>query len=186
VVAIDAQGKRKIGRFISGSINRFESRIKLLLKRLNVLAEQKKRLGLQEDIYEIQVSREFTKNIYEDDIDYWDDRVPIINIVGLMEGRGKTILSQFVFYDPVMNEEIEIEVWVRVPEYFDLISFTRTILRSIHFSALDGTNLDRLKRELRQRLAGKRLFLIRDNVWNKDGHTWRIPYFVLVDLQEIR
>ncbi|KAK2386188.1 putative disease resistance RPP13 protein [Trifolium repens] len=172
VVAIDAQGKRKIGRFISGSINRFESRIKLLLKRLNVLAEQKKRLGLQEDIYEIQVSREFTKNIYEDDIDYWDDRVPIINIVGLMEGRGKTILSQFVFYDPVMNEEIEIEVWVRVPEYFDLISFTRTILRSIHFSALDGTNLDRLKRELRQRLAGKRYFLVRDNVWNKDGHTW--------------
>ncbi|KAK2440176.1 putative disease resistance RPP13 protein [Trifolium repens] len=181
VVAIDAQGKSKIGRFISGSTNRFESRIKLLLKRLHVLAKQKYILGLQEDVYEIQVSREFTnrEREKEETMDsvfsnsYWDDDpVPIINIVGLMGGRVKTILSQFVFYDAMIQEEFEIKVWVRVSEYFDLISLTRSILRSIHFSALDGTNLDRLKRELRQRLAGKREFLIRDNVWNKDGHTW--------------
>ncbi|WJX36772.1 hypothetical protein P8452_24614 [Trifolium repens] len=61
VVAIDAQ-RNKIGRFVSGSISRFESRIKELLKRLNVLVEQKNFLGLQEDRYEIQLSREFTNS----------------------------------------------------------------------------------------------------------------------------
>ncbi|WJX30852.1 hypothetical protein P8452_19345 [Trifolium repens] len=180
VVAIDAQGKRKIGRFISGSVNRFESRIKLLLKRLNVLAEQKKRLGLQEDIYEIQVSREFTNRVISRHINmnYWDDRVPIINIVGLMGERGRAILYQFVFYGAMIQEEFEIKICVRVSESFDLISLTQSILRSIHFSALehlDGTNLDKLKRELRQRLEGKGYFLVRDNVW-KTWEKFALPF----------
>ncbi|WJX60321.1 hypothetical protein P8452_45545 [Trifolium repens] len=108
MVAIDTQRKGKIGRLISATINRFESRIKVLLKRLIVLAEQTNRLGLQEDSYEIrvsqQLSRELTTESLVDDesviygrehekeeiIDFLlqdsdcGNQVPIISIVGLI------------------------------------------------------------------------------------------------------
>jgi translation initiation factor RLI1 len=166
VIDTNAQRKGTIRRFVSGFIKRFDSRIKELLKRLNVLVEQKNLLGLQEDRYEIQMSREYTH--YELLVDEETVKgAPIINIVGLMGGRGKRILSEFVFGDPRIQEEFKIKVWVRVPESFDPISFTRLILESIHSSALDGTNMDTLRLELQQRLAGKKYFLIRDNVWLK-------------------
>ncbi|PNX86133.1 CC-NBS-LRR resistance protein, partial [Trifolium pratense] len=183
VVAIDAQGKGKIGRFISATINRFESRIKVLLKRLVVLSEEYNRLGLKENSYEIrasqQLSMEFTTGIYgreheKEEIisfllakSYCDDQVPIITIVGLT-GMGKTTLAQLVFNDHRIIEQFDIKVWVHVSESFVRIRLTRSILESIHSSAVDCENLDILQCELQRRLAGKRYLLVLDDVWNKD------------------
>ncbi|CAJ2667407.1 unnamed protein product [Trifolium pratense] len=161
VIAIEAQQKGKIGRFISATVNQFESRIKVLIKWLNVLAEQKNRLGLEEDSYEIRISQQLSS---------YFDKVPIISIVGLM-GMGKTTLAQLVFNDHRIMEQFDFKVWVRVSESFDLTRLTRSILESIDSSAVDCENYI-LQRELQQRLAGKRYLLVLDDVWNKDRHTW--------------
>ncbi|GAU20830.1 hypothetical protein TSUD_120220 [Trifolium subterraneum] len=191
VVAIDAQPtKSKIGRFISATINRFESRIKVLLKRLIVLEVQKNRLGLEKDSkisFSQQLSREFTTEFCVDDesVIYGrehekeeiihflladTDSISIISIVGLA-GMGKTTLAQLVFNDHRITEQFDFKVWLCVSESFNLIRLTRSILKSIDSSAADCENYI-LQRELQQRLAGKRYLLVLDDVWNKDKPTW--------------
>ncbi|WJX36769.1 hypothetical protein P8452_24612 [Trifolium repens] len=147
VIANDAQRMGKIRRFISASINRFESRIKVLLKRLNVLVEQKNLLGLQEDRYEIGVSRQLlskntTVSLVDESVIYGREhdkaeiihflleasdcgnQVPIISIVGLI-GMGKTTLAQLVYNYHRMTEQFKIKAWVDVPEYYDLFHITK-------------------------------------------------------------
>ncbi|KAK2440181.1 putative disease resistance RPP13 protein [Trifolium repens] len=143
----DAETKQYQNLDVKNWLDDLKNELYELEQTLNVLEEQKNLLGLQEDSYEIQLSREFTNEFLVDD-------------------ESVIFYRKHDEYDE--REEFEIKVWVRVSESFDLISLTRSIIESIQSSALYHTNLDRLKRELQQRLAGKRYFLVR----NKDGHTW--------------
>ncbi|MCH95133.1 CC-NBS-LRR resistance protein, partial [Trifolium medium] len=189
VIAIDAQQKGKIERFISGYINRFESRIKVLLKRLNVLAEQKNRLGLQDTTRAAGNDGVVSSSFFYESVMYGrelenqeiidcllsdsgsDNQVPIISIVGPI-GMGKTTLAQVVYNNHLVMEVFELKAWVHVSESFDLVSLTQSILRSIHSSAADSEDLEILQHQLQQRLTGKRYLLVLDDVWNKNGNMW--------------
>ncbi|GAU51663.1 hypothetical protein TSUD_120150 [Trifolium subterraneum] len=161
-IAIDAQQKGKILRFFSGFIKRFNRRIKVLLKRLEVLADQKDILGLQEATRaEGRVSRrllsEFPTASSVDESDIYgrenekeeiieflladngsDNQVSIISVVGLM-GMGKTTLAQLVYNDHRIKKQFDHIAWVHVSESFDLIRLTRSILDTFLSSVADFT-----------------------------------------------
>ncbi|AES69056.1 putative P-loop containing nucleoside triphosphate hydrolase, leucine-rich repeat domain, L [Medicago truncatula] len=187
VIATDAaQQKGKIQRFLSGSINRFESRIKVLIKRLKVLAKQNDRLQLHQDYcyHEDGASNFGTSSFMNESIIYGrehekeeiidfllsyshgDNRVPIISIVGL-NGIGKTTLAQLVYNDHMTRDQFEVIGWIHVSKSFNYRHLMKSILKSISLSTLYDEDKEILKHQLQQRLAGKKYLLVLDDVWIK-------------------
>jgi hypothetical protein len=171
VIATDAaQQKGMIQRFLSGSFNRFESRIKVLLKRLIVFAELTEILQLREltsGDYEGGGSDFATSSFMDESIIYGRERekeeiinfllsdgynrVSIISIVGLM-GMGKTALAQLVYNDNRIQEQFEFKAWVHVPESFGCLRLNEEIL---DFQLLHW-------------LAGDKYLLVLDDAWIKN------------------
>ncbi|KAK2386186.1 putative disease resistance RPP13 protein [Trifolium repens] len=100
-----------------------------------------------------------------------DNQVSIISIVGL-GGMGKTTLAQLVYNDHRITEQFEIKAWVCVSQSDDLVRLTRSILESFQSSAADSQDLEKLQRQLQQRLMGKRYLLVLDDVWTRNGNMW--------------
>jgi len=189
VIATDAQRKGKMRRFLSAFINRFESRIKVLLERLEFLAGQKDVLGFQvaadptilESLPTASVVNESVihgrEHEKEEMIKFLlrdsdgDNRVPIISIVGLM-GMGKTTLAQLVYNDHRIQQQFELKAWVHVSKSFDLVNLTTSILWSFDSPAADSEDLEILQRQLKQLLMGKKYLLVLDGVWEIDENTW--------------
>ncbi|PNY07472.1 CC-NBS-LRR resistance protein [Trifolium pratense] len=182
--------------FPSLTPNPFESRINELLENLQLLADQKKDLGLEDGpcaskeglvswkpatrlsttalvdestIYGRGVQKEeLIKFLFEG-----NDRgnqVPIISIVGL-GGMGKTTLAKLVYNDNTMKGHFELKAWVYVSESFDDVGFTKAILTSFEFSA-DGEDLNLLQQQLHDKLTGKKYLLVLDDIWNGNAECW--------------
>jgi len=172
----------------------FESRIKVLLKRLKFIADQISYLGLQDAtrasneegvtpqilptislVYESVIyGRELEKHEIIDYLLYGSDsgnQVPIIGIVGVI-GIGKTTLAKLVYNDVLIMEHFELKSWVHVSESFDPVRLTQSILRSVHSSAADSEDLEILQHQLQQRLMGKKFLLVLDDVRNKNRNMW--------------
>ncbi|AES69065.1 LRR and NB-ARC domain disease resistance protein, putative [Medicago truncatula] len=203
IIASDAaKQKGKIQRFLSGSINRFESRIKVLLKRLEFLADQKNILGLHElsrYYYEDGASRFSTASLVAESVIYGREhekeeiiefllsdshgynRVSIISIVGL-DGIGKTTLAQLVYNDHMTRDQFEVIGWIHVSESFNYRHLIKSVLKSISLSTLYDDDKEILKRQLQQRLAGKKYLLVLDDVWIK--HCNMLERLLLIFNQE--
>ena len=152
--------------------NPFESRINEQLDKLELLAKQKKKLGLGEGpcaSNEGLVSWKPSKrspssalvdesSIYGRDVDKEKlinfllagndsgNQVPIISIVGL-GGMGKTTLAKLVYNDSKIEEHFELKAWVYVSESFDVVGLTKAIINSFNSSA-DGEDLNLLQHQL--------------------------------------
>jgi hypothetical protein len=135
-VIADTQRKGKIRRFLSAFIFRgLKVRVKVLLKRFIVIAEQTEILGLQEltgDDHEGGASGFQSASLLDEYVIYGrerekeeiiefllshgegDNRVPIISIVGL-NGIGKTTPAQLV--SRMMRDEFHYIAWVDVSSY---------------------------------------------------------------------
>ncbi|KAJ4780074.1 Disease resistance protein RGA2 [Rhynchospora pubera] len=95
----------------------------------------------------------------------------IIQIVG-QGGIGKTTLARLVYNDPrVLTEPggqgfFELNMWLSVSENFDGIKLTKEMLQYVspEFSQ-SVTSFDLLQKELKEKLASKRILLVLDNVW---------------------
>jgi len=197
VMATYIQQKVTRRSFLSGfNINRrFEYRMEVLLRNLKFLLDQKDILGLQEltsGDYEIGVRqkllREFrTLSLVDESVIYGrnhekeeivdfllsdsDNRVLIISIVGLI-GIGKTTLVQLVYNDHRIVKQFELKAFVHVPESFDLVSLTQSILRSFDSSAVDSEDFEILQRQMQQLLTSKKFLLVLDGIWDVDENTW--------------
>ncbi|KAJ1688897.1 hypothetical protein LUZ63_013052 [Rhynchospora breviuscula] len=95
----------------------------------------------------------------------------IIQIVG-QGGIGKTTLGRLVYNDPRVLTEPEGQgffdqkMWLSVSENFDGIKLTKEMLKYVspNFS-LSDTSFDSLQKELKEKLASKRILLVLDNLW---------------------
>ncbi|PPD75656.1 hypothetical protein GOBAR_DD27408 [Gossypium barbadense] len=99
--------------------------------------------------------------------------VCVVSIVG-MGGIGKTTLAQLVFNDPSIKESFDHKSWVCVSDDFDAVNITKTILRSLDADSRDENDLNLLQVKLKEKLSGKRLLLVLDDIWNESYSDWTI------------
>ncbi|KAL4600748.1 hypothetical protein ACB092_11G221100 [Castanea dentata] len=72
-----------------------------------------------------------------------------------MGGIGKTTFTRFIYNDSRVNERFDLKAWVCVLVNFDSFQTFKTILE-----------------EVRKTLAGKKVFLVLDDVWNENYNEW--------------
>ncbi|TYI85244.1 hypothetical protein E1A91_D05G427000v1 [Gossypium mustelinum] len=101
------------------------------------------------------------------------DGVCVLSIVGL-GGMGKTTLAQLVYNDPSIKESFDHKSWVCVSDDFDAVNITKTILRSLDADSRDENDLNLLQVKLKEKLSGKRLLLVLDDIWNESYSDWTI------------
>nr|AAS49214.1 disease resistance protein [Glycine max] len=122
-------------------------------------------------IYGRDDDKEMIFNWLTSDIDNCN-KLSILPIVG-MGGLGKTTLAQHVFNDPRIENKFDIKAWVCVSDEFDVFNVTRTILEAVTKSTDDSRNREMVQGRLREKLTGKRFFLVLDDVWNRNQKEWK-------------
>ncbi|RHN47019.1 putative P-loop containing nucleoside triphosphate hydrolase [Medicago truncatula] len=104
--------------------------------------------------------------------------IPIVGIGGL----GKTTLAKTVFNDKSLDETFPLKMWVCVSDDFELQHLLVKIINSasvsdsapnvIHQANIKNLDVQQLQSHLRNTLAGKKFFLVLDDVWNEDHVKW--------------
>ncbi|KAJ7003132.1 hypothetical protein NC653_008388 [Populus alba x Populus x berolinensis] len=97
--------------------------------------------------------------------------VGAIPIVG-MGGVGKTTLSQFVLNDSRVQKGFDLKAWVCVSVDFDVHKLTKDILMEVGSQNCDAKTLNGLHQELEEKLKGKKVLLVLDDVWSSDQSRW--------------
>jgi len=99
------------------------------------------------------------------------NNLSILSIVG-MGGMGKTSLAQHVFNDPRLEGKFDINVWVSVPQEFDVLKVSRAILDTIASSTDHSIPKEVIQKRLKENLMGKKFLLVLDDVWNENPSKW--------------
>ncbi|KAJ1413482.1 P-loop containing nucleoside triphosphate hydrolase [Sesbania bispinosa] len=190
----------KVRNFFSAAVSSFdkgiESRMQEVLNNLEYLASKKDILGLKEaSTFGVGLGSQMSQKlastsllgetvIYGRDVDKervfnWlmsnneNDKyqLTIISMVG-MGGMGKTTLAQHLYNDPRMEGNFDIKAWVCVSHEFDVFKITRAVLEAITGSTDDSRDLNMVHGRLKEKLNGKKFFLVLDDVWNKNHMQW--------------
>jgi len=91
-----------------------------------------------------------------------------------MGGLGKTTLAQHVCNDPKMDAaKFDAKAWVCVSDHFDVLTVTKTILKAITREKDDSGNLEMVHNKLKEKLSGKKVLLVLDDVWNQRRDKWK-------------
>jgi hypothetical protein len=161
-------------------------RIKAIRERLNVIENDRMSFQFIESPSEPQVknkARETYSFVPEADVvgreddkiaiierlfyDNVEENISIIPIVGI-GGLGKTTLAQLIYNDENVKKEFELKLWICISDNFDVKKIVKQILES----EAHEESLENLQNRLREKLNGKKYFIVFDDVWNEDQEKW--------------
>ncbi|KAJ3680026.1 hypothetical protein LUZ60_016304 [Juncus effusus] len=94
----------------------------------------------------------------------------IIPIVG-MAGVGKTTLVQHL-YQTVKNQ-FDIKIWICVSQDLDAVQVTRKIAESLRLPDYELSQQNLIQEAIIDRLNGKKVLLVLDDVWIEDEGHWK-------------
>ncbi|XBI05706.1 hypothetical protein VPH35_133836 [Triticum aestivum] len=100
-----------------------------------------------------------------------NNNVMVLPIVG-MGGIGKTTLAQLVHNDPRVMHHFELVIWVCVSNKFVIEEIIRSIIQVVTMNKCELTEMEALRKKLRELLGKKRYLLLLDDVWNEDRQKW--------------
>nr|Q7XA42.2 RecName: Full=Putative disease resistance protein RGA1; AltName: Full=RGA3-blb [Solanum bulbocastanum]AAP45163.2 Disease resistance protein RGA1, putative [Solanum bulbocastanum] len=192
--------KTKATRFLQSEYGRYHpkvipfrhkvgKRMDQVMKKLNAIAEERKKFHLQEKIIERQAATRETGSVLTEPQVYGRDKekdeivkilintasdaqkLSVLPILG-MGGLGKTTLSQMVFNDQRVTERFYPKIWICISDDFNEKRLIKAIVESIEGKSLSDMDLAPLQKKLQELLNGKRYFLVLDDVWNEDQHKW--------------
>nr|XP_029121832.1 putative disease resistance protein RGA3 [Elaeis guineensis] len=95
--------------------------------------------------------------------------ISVIPIVG-EGGLGKTTVAQLVYKE--VKEYFDMTGWVCVSDDFRAARLTKAIIESLTSSSCDQTELSTLQNSLKEKVQGKRVLLVLDDVWNEQQSRW--------------
>ncbi|KAK9219091.1 hypothetical protein WN943_007730 [Citrus x changshan-huyou] len=99
----------------------------------------------------------------------------VISLVG-MGGIGKTTLAQFAYNNDDVKKNFEERIWVCVSEAFDVFRIARAIIEALTYSSSNFVEFQSLMQHIQKHVAGKKLLLVLDDVWNEDFYKWEQFY----------
>ena len=193
---LEAESTSKVSGFISTFVNSFDKRIQSklekILERLKDITEKKNILGLKEvaggvlalpaprlttscpekcGVFGRDIDKEAIFKLWQSDDASSSDGICVVPIVG-MGGIGKTTLAQLLYNDTIVNESFDLKAWVCVSVNYDNFKILKTIFEAITLPPWNIQNLDLLQTDIGEALAGKKFFLVLDDVWNENYNDW--------------
>ncbi|XVF24117.1 hypothetical protein REPUB_Repub13aG0099700 [Reevesia pubescens] len=161
-------------------------------EKLDAIAEERTKFHLREGMVEVEIQRREerqTSSLVTESEVYGretekemivcmllnnssdSDDLSVFAICG-MGGLGKTTMAQLVYNDENVRKAFDLRVWVCVSDDFDIKRLTKAIVESIEGNSCNIQELDPLQRRLEEKLVGKRLLLVLDDVWNEYQDNW--------------
>lgn len=108
----------------------------------------------------------------------WLVSARVVAIVG-MAGIGKTTVAKLVFNDNDIQEHFQLKGWVWVSEFHDEITKTKSIIESFTYKECGLCQLDALRFILKDVLAGKKFFLILNDLRDENSSHWEVMQWLL-------
>ncbi|KAJ8635221.1 hypothetical protein MRB53_009488 [Persea americana] len=127
----------------------------------------------------VDVSQVFERDEEKEKIVNWllsnqagdHENVSVISIVGI-GGIGKTTLAKLVFNHELVQNHLELRMWICVSYDFDIIRLGNEIIERATRQNPSVSNVEELQRCLGETLSGKKFLLVLDDVWNEEPEKW--------------
>ncbi|KAH7677430.1 P-loop containing nucleoside triphosphate hydrolase protein [Dioscorea alata] len=101
-------------------------------------------------------------------------KLSVISIVGI-GGLGKTTLAQLIYKDQRVRGYFDLKGWVYVSVHFDVLRLTKLIIETLSGQqSCAFLELDKLQSVLNESVAGKKVLLVLDDIWNEEQSPWRL------------
>ncbi|AES72097.1 putative P-loop containing nucleoside triphosphate hydrolase, leucine-rich repeat domain, L [Medicago truncatula] len=174
-------------------------RMKEVAKKIDDIAEERMKFGLQVGVMERQPEdeewRKTTSVITESEV-YGRDKdkeqiveyllrhannsedLSVYSIVGL-GGYGKTTLAQLVYNNESVTTHFDLKIWVCVSDDFSMMKILHSIIESATGQNHNFLTLESMQKKVQEVLQSKRYLLVLDDVWNQEQVKWeKLKHFL--------